>query len=201
MAYHALPNKPASLDSFENADNNLPLPCPGNCSTGRRSKFWRLSIINLVLLILQLLLLLTHITWKWLPRTTNVRGTYGFDTNYMTLAHDYDWLWHERAVQRAGAIALTKNEENVVVEYAVISMYATAFLRLRPSFSVSIDTATRFHQLHCVASLRSALQTAYEGGNVAFDQNEDPHWPHCLHYLHQVHRPSLLPLRVSKVLC
>jgi hypothetical protein len=82
------------------------------------------------LVILQLVLLLTHITWKWHPRKTNVQGTYGFDTNYMTLAHDYDWLWQERAVQRAGAIALTKNEENVVVEYAVISMYVSAFLRL-----------------------------------------------------------------------
>jgi hypothetical protein len=35
---------------------------------------------------------------------------------------------------------------------------------------------------------------------VAFDQNEDPHWPHCLHYLHQVHRPSLLSRGLPKVL-
>lgn len=57
---------------------------------------------------------------------------------------------------------------------------------------------TRFHELHCVASLRIALQNARKGEHVAFNQEEDPHWPHCLHYLHQVSMPLSRPLFCSE---
>lgn len=190
MAYHALPDKPGTPVPLDNAEDQVQLPGLIPLQRKRLKAFWRLSTANLALLVLQLVLLLAHSVYeRHATGRTQVQGTYGFDTKYMTLAHDYDWLWKEPAIQRAGAIALTRNEENEVVEYGVISMYVIGIVRYMLPIGISSNTAFRFHQLHCVASLRTALQTAYEGGNVAFDQDEDPHWPHCLHYLHQVHYP------------
>jgi hypothetical protein len=44
----------------------------------------------------------------------------------------------------------------------------------------------RIHQLHCLVSMRKALQDAYEGKEIGFDQNENGHWPHCFNYLREV---------------
>lgn len=37
--------------------------------------------------------------------------------------------------------------------------------------------------MHCLRSLRTALQSAYDGVPVAIDWHENEHWPHCLDYL------------------
>jgi Mycotoxin biosynthesis protein UstYa len=40
----------------------------------------------------------------------------------------------------------------------------------------------RFHQLHCVAAIRSALQEAVEGKDIGRSWKDGGHWPHCLDY-------------------
>ena len=44
----------------------------------------------------------------------------------------------------------------------------------------------RFHQLHCLASLRKAPQESHDGKDIGVDWQDDDHWPHCLHCLYQV---------------
>lgn len=41
----------------------------------------------------------------------------------------------------------------------------------------------RFHQLHCLAAMRKALQDAREGVDIGVDYRDDGHWPHCFDYL------------------
>jgi hypothetical protein len=45
---------------------------------------------------------------------------------------------------------------------------------------------SRFHQLHCLASFRKALQDLQDGKFIGKDENDDMHWPHCFDYLYQV---------------
>lgn len=44
----------------------------------------------------------------------------------------------------------------------------------------------RFHQLHCLASMRKALQDAREGVDIGVDYRDNGHWPHCFDYLRKV---------------
>ncbi|KAH8890013.1 hypothetical protein GQ53DRAFT_825020 [Thozetella sp. PMI_491] len=44
---------------------------------------------------------------------------------------------------------------------------------------------TMFHQLHCIARIRKALQLAHQGVDPGVDSRSDAHWPHCLGYLRQ----------------
>lgn len=44
----------------------------------------------------------------------------------------------------------------------------------------------RFHQLHCLASIRKALQNAREGKEIGIDERDNTHWPHCLQLLREV---------------
>lgn len=44
----------------------------------------------------------------------------------------------------------------------------------------------RFHQLHCLASIRMALQESKENKDIGMDWRDNAHWPHCLDYLRQV---------------
>ena len=60
----------------------------------------------------------------------------------MTLDHGYDWLWEDRAIQRAGAIALVRDTEDKVVEYGIISMYV-ANIQWR-AFFVAVDINSGF---------------------------------------------------------
>jgi len=187
MAYQPLGDKYTIAQSMDGSDDELGPPKLDSIAHRRLNRIWRLTIVNVILVVLQLCLLAFLI----LPLSTDhkekhIQGTYGFDTKYMTISHDFDWLWEDRAVQRAGAIALETDEKTgEVVEYGIISMYDLWSQTTRQAVNLTVSQH-RFHQLHCVASLRKALQSAHEGGHVAFDQNEDPHWPHCLHYLHQV---------------
>lgn len=44
-------------------------------------------------------------------------------------------------------------------------------------------TIPRFHQLHCLSSLRKALQHAAHGEDIGTDYHDNAHWPHCFDYL------------------
>lgn len=50
----------------------------------------------------------------------------------------------------------------------------------------TVGMISMFHQLHCLAGIRTALQASAEGKFVGFDQNDDDHWPHCFDYLKSV---------------
>jgi len=96
-----------------------------------------------------------------------IQRTYGKDTRYMSLNHDYDHLWNRIASEHGGLIKYPDpNSPHAarVEQLGVMSM---------------------FHQLHCIASFRNALQDAYYGHKVSFDQTENRHWPHCLDYMRQ----------------
>lgn len=124
MFYHALTAKPENSSSSEDLHEDCQPPTFSDHQNKQLKRVWRLSVANLVLLVLQALFLAAHVSREWLPsKVKYIEGTYGFDTKYMTLDHAYDWLWEDRAVQRAGAVAVMRNEENEVTEYGVISMY------------------------------------------------------------------------------
>lgn len=52
--------------------------------------------------------------------------------------------------------------------------------------------ALRFHQLHCVSSMRTALQDLLAGKDIGIDWHDNGHWPHCLDYLVQASEPKSL---------
>jgi hypothetical protein len=68
-----------------------------------------------------------------------------------------------------------------------ISMWVTTTVsHISQRFSIEgLLINSRFHQLHCVASIRRALQDAKEGRDIGVDQHDNAHWPHCLDYLRQ----------------
>ena len=144
MAYHAIPNTPASPTSLEDDIDDFTTSPPFKSPHRRPLKtLWRFSVANLVLLVIQIVLLVSHIARQWLPPKENhFQATYGFDSNYMTLDHGYDWLWEDRAIQRAGAIALARDADDQVVEYGIISMYV-ANLRWR-AFFTAVDINSGF---------------------------------------------------------
>ena len=40
----------------------------------------------------------------------------------MTLDHDYDFLWEDKAIMKAGVIPLSKNDEGKTTEYGATTM-------------------------------------------------------------------------------
>ncbi|RAK89241.1 hypothetical protein BO79DRAFT_146831 [Aspergillus costaricaensis CBS 115574] len=78
------------------------------------------------------------------------------DTSYMSLDPRYDSLWNE-----TGQSALIFDDQGSVVQI------------------------TMFHQLHCLASLRKALQEASNGQDIGIDHTANTHWPHCMHFLRE----------------
>ena len=116
-------------------DDLSPIARPEAISRTLSGKFWHLSIANLVLLVLQVVLLTVHIGGQWLPLKPNlIQSSYGFNSNYMTLDHGYDWLWQDPAIEKAGSIVLKRDEEGEVIEYGVISMYEIVPSLSSPSF-------------------------------------------------------------------
>lgn len=114
----------------------------------------------------------TYLRWDGCPipdhcprcPTFDERGLYNTnffnDYRYQTLDHENDYLYKE--MDYGGMVYMPNPEHGGKNENAVIAM---------------------FHQLHCVASMRNALQEAYDGKRPAFDWIENIHWPHCLDYL------------------
>jgi len=90
---------------------------------------------------------------------------YGKDLRYMSLHHKYDHLWNRIGSDHGGLIKYPEKG------------------RSHPGRDAPLGVMSMFHQLHCVAALRNALQSGYYGMGIAFDQTENPHWPHCLDYL------------------
>ncbi|KAI1825013.1 hypothetical protein F4861DRAFT_219365 [Xylaria intraflava] len=89
------------------------------------------------------------------------RAVFGSDVSYMSVDYKYDHLWED-----LGAKGLTVNLPD--------ESYRG---KSRPG-SISM-----FHQLHCLSSLRHAIQMAREGVDPGLDWQDNDHWPHCLDYL------------------
>ncbi|KAI1194121.1 hypothetical protein F5X97DRAFT_15234 [Nemania serpens] len=85
----------------------------------------------------------------------------GSDPAYMSLDHKYDTLWDD-----LGSTGF------------VIKLPDAAYGGQPRHASVSM-----FHQLHCLSSLRHAIQQAREGIDPGFDWQDNGHWPHCMDYL------------------
>ncbi|KAE8449290.1 hypothetical protein EG329_008190 [Mollisiaceae sp. DMI_Dod_QoI] len=126
-------------------------------------------LIILVLLgILIPTLPLAIFSTKCSQRTKFSMQKFGGDTDYMSLDHRTDVLWNDLVMNEttghAGLIWAADGNADGKETVGMISM---------------------FHQLHCLAGLRMALQASVEGKNVGIDQNDDDHWPHCMDYLRQ----------------
>ncbi|KKA18174.1 hypothetical protein T310_7873 [Rasamsonia emersonii CBS 393.64] len=98
-------------------------------------------------------------TWK---KENLIETKYYRDLRYMTLDHEADYLWREHVLMATGNIRVPSEdgEENGTL------------------MSISM-----FHQLHCLAKMRLALQQAREGIDIGVDWRDDAHWPHCFDYL------------------
>ncbi|KIM98333.1 hypothetical protein OIDMADRAFT_20062 [Oidiodendron maius Zn] len=83
----------------------------------------------------------------------------------MSLDHSYDYLWSEEMDARKALIYLSPQQE------------ATE----RPE----VGSISMFHQLHCLTSLREALQRAGGGEDIGVDWKDNVHWPHCMQYLRE----------------
>ncbi|KAI5865371.1 hypothetical protein GGS23DRAFT_558942 [Durotheca rogersii] len=98
------------------------------------------------------------------PRSRNGQSFYGVlgsDPSYMSLDHKYDSLWEDLG-STGLVIKLPDDDYGGEPRHASISM---------------------FHQLHCLSSLRHAIQQAREGIDPGFDWRDNDHWPHCMEYL------------------
>ncbi|KAI1427176.1 hypothetical protein F5Y12DRAFT_739085 [Xylaria sp. FL1777] len=89
------------------------------------------------------------------------QAVFGGDLSYMSVDHKYDHLWEDLG---AKGLIIKLPDEKYDGE-------------LRPG-SISM-----FHQLHCLSSLRHAIQQAREGKDPGLDWQDNDHWPHCMDYL------------------
>lgn len=91
---------------------------------------------------------------------------FGNATEYMSLDHQYDYLWAPNLSGDDFAIQLPDSQS-------------------LPGKNGDIGAIPMFHQLHCLAGIRKALQRAHDGEDIGMDYRDDGHWPHCLHYLRE----------------
>ncbi|KAK2742662.1 hypothetical protein FQN55_007781 [Onygenales sp. PD_40] len=96
-------------------------------------------------------------TWK---QENLIETKYYRDLRFMTLDHSLDYVWQEHVLMSTGNIRLPDGKGNT-----------------------SLKSIAMFHQMHCLAKMRLALQQAQEGLDVGVDWKDDAHWPHCLDYL------------------
>ncbi|KAL7915467.1 hypothetical protein GGI35DRAFT_489104 [Trichoderma velutinum] len=106
------------------------------------------------------------------PKSTMV--TIAEHPQYKNLSRDFDHLWDELLTPNGGFI-MKKDENNDVHQYGI----------------------SMFHQLHCLAMIRTALQEALSlKDNMSKMQSRhehsaqqltdgSPHWLHCFDYLRQ----------------
>ncbi|KAI0402433.1 hypothetical protein F4802DRAFT_575729 [Xylaria palmicola] len=90
-----------------------------------------------------------------------LQAAFGGNLSYMSVDHKYDHLWEDLG---AKGLIVKLPDENYNG-------------KLRPG-SISM-----FHQLHCLSSLRHAIQQAREGKDPGLDWQDNDHWPHCMDYL------------------
>ena len=92
------------------------------------ARLYRLSAVNVVVLLLQVLLLMWHVihvteTPSEEHHTESfVQRAYGSNEKYMTLDHDYDFLWQDLPSQKAGVIGVSKDVHGEVQKIGAISM-------------------------------------------------------------------------------
>lgn len=98
------------------------------------------------------------------------QASFGADSSYMSLDHKFDDLWEDLGSKDL-IIKLPDAGNGGKPTHGTISM---------------------FHQLHCLSSLRNALQQAREGIDPGLDWRDNDHWPHCLDYLRKVCRRQVL---------
>lgn len=161
---------------FEESDESLPTP-QYKYSSSRAVIFgsFRLLFTPERLIILFLLgiiipsLPLVISSAQCLNQPEKSLQKFGGNTEYMTLDHRKDFLWEMLVVNdTTGHGGLIWASEGNLDGKETVGMI------------------TMFHQLHCLAGLRMALQASSEGKFVGIDQNDDDHWPHCFDYLRQV---------------
>ncbi|KAF2452361.1 hypothetical protein BDY21DRAFT_407070 [Lineolata rhizophorae] len=92
------------------------------------------------------------------------------NASYTNTYHEYDLLWTEVLGGSLGEVYTSEGRDDGLTRKAGISM---------------------FHQLHCLAGIRSAIQQLQEGKEIGFSEETDTsehrgHWPHCFDYLRQV---------------
>ncbi|OKL60230.1 hypothetical protein UA08_04851 [Talaromyces atroroseus] len=87
----------------------------------------------------------------------SILNAFGTSEEYMTLDHAFDHLWSE-----TGNSSIVKTDD-----------------------SDKVESISMFHQLHCLGSIRHALQQSKEGIDIGMDFHDNAHWPHCLDYLRQ----------------
>ncbi|KAI0394289.1 hypothetical protein F5Y17DRAFT_264383 [Xylariaceae sp. FL0594] len=85
---------------------------------------------------------------------------FGSNDTYTSIDHKYDHLWGDDSMENL--LVKIPDHYGAPATPGVISM---------------------FHQLHCLSSLRTAIQMASEGKDAIHDGHISRHWPHCLNYL------------------
>jgi hypothetical protein len=51
-----------------------------------------------------------------------IRIIFGNDKYYIALDHDYDFLWEDKAIIKAGVFPLSKNDKGKTTEYGATTM-------------------------------------------------------------------------------
>lgn len=123
-----------------------------------------------------------------------IQTQYGSDISYMSLDSSLNWLWAADSDPYAGLVQLDPPNTDGSIRWGEIAMYVVHLSPQQPMSSTPSLTLPneslmcvrhRFHQLHCLSSLRTALQRATRNESIGMDFHDDKHWPHCLHYLRQ----------------
>jgi len=97
-------------------------------------------------------------------------GIFGRHLQYQSVDHRFDILWDNiKDDLRVFWLPDPETEQQGEERAGVIAM---------------------FHQLHCLQSLRSAIQMGHEGTDPGFDRwtDDNMHWPLCLDYMRSVSR-------------
>ncbi|KAF2099164.1 hypothetical protein NA57DRAFT_76396 [Rhizodiscina lignyota] len=90
-----------------------------------------------------------------------VHSKYGRNEDRMSLDHGYDYVWEEVLTPGWGGVKLVPEGQTKEVVGGISMM----------------------HQLHCLGSLRKALQESRDGKDIGLDHHDNIHWPHCMDYL------------------
>lgn len=164
-----------SYQKVSNDEPDLESPAFQSNFQGQSSKWTHLNIalkcVTCVLLVLCSVLLSIDIAWRnshWTGPSNNngftIPRSYGSNFRYMSLSPAYDSYWTGELSPYNAMITLATRPDGTE-EHGAIAM---------------------FHQLHCLSSLRMALQKASNGEDIGVDWKDDLHWPHCLHHLREM---------------
>jgi len=138
----------------------------------RRFSFSIIAVIVLETMILVSVITLLGITTSKASifavvneKSSTHSARYGENSTRMSLKHEYDHLWNDFLLDDFGAVPEVEGIAEPRDSVVAISM---------------------FHQLHCLASFRKALQNAKEGKEIGESEKDNDHWPHCFDYMYQM---------------